>query len=181
MGASSHHETVRPPHYTLPDSGEEIAFRYIRPDDKENLAAALGRLSPESRHKRFLAAKPRFSSAELRYLTEIDGFDHVAVLAVLADDPDAIVGVGRFVRLRDLPETAEVAIVVGDRFQGQGLGRELGRRLADEARVRSVKRFTATMMGDNVAAHRLFHSISDRLEGRVEGGTRVVTAEIAAA
>jgi RimJ/RimL family protein N-acetyltransferase len=179
--AESHHETVRPTHYTLPSSGETVGFRYIRPDDKERLAAALERLSPESQHKRFLSPKPRLSRSELRYLTELDGVDHVAILAVLADDPDAIVGVGRFVRLRDLPDTAEVAVVVGDPFQGQGLGREIGRRLADEARVRSVKRFTATMMGDNVAAHRLFHSISDHLEGRVEGGTRVVTAEIAAA
>ena len=167
-------------HYTLPRSREKVAFRSIRPDDKERLSAALGRLSPESQRRRFLMPKPRFSSSELRYLTELDGFDHVAVLAVLSDDPDAIVGVGRFVRLRDLPDTAEVAIVVGDRFQGQGLGRELGRRIADEARDRSIRRFTATMLGDNVAAHRLFHSISDRLEGRNEGGTRVVTAEIAA-
>ena len=167
-------------HYTLPRSREKVAFRYIRPDDKERLAEALGRLSPESQRMRFMTAKPRFTASELRYLTELDGMDHVAVLAVLADDPDAIIGVARFVRLRDLPDTAEVAIVVGDRFQGQGLGRELGRRIADEARDRSIRRFTATMLGDNVAAHRLFHSISDRLEGRTEGGTRVLTAELVA-
>ena len=161
--------------------GREVAFRHIRPDDKGRLSVALDRLSPESRHKRFLSPKPRFNANELRYLTEIDGYDHVAILAVLAGDPDAIVGVGRFVRLSDLPDTAEVAIVVGDRHQGQGLGRELGRRLADEARDSGVSRFTATLLGDNVAAHRLFHSISDRLEGRVEGGTRVLTAKIAAA
>ncbi len=171
---------MHPAPYHLPSTGQKVAFRYIRPDDKERLAAALGRLSPESQHRRFLSPKSSLSASELRYLTEIDGFDHVAVLAVLADDPDAIVGVGRFVRLTDLPDTAELAIVVGDPYQGQGLGRELGRLLADEARVRSVRRFTATMLGENVAAHRLFHSISDRLEGRVEGGTRVVTAEIAA-
>ena len=169
-----------PTEYTLPKSGARVAFRYIRPDDKERLAEAFGSLSPESQYKRFLTAKPRLTSSELRYLTELDGVDHVAVLAVLADDLDHIVAVGRFVRLRDLPDTAEVAIVVGDPYQGQGLGRELGRRLADEARARSVRRFTATLLGDNVAAHRLFHAISDRLEGRTEGGTRVVTAEIAA-
>jgi RimJ/RimL family protein N-acetyltransferase len=169
-----------PTQYTLPKSGARVAFRYIRPDDKDRLAEAFGHLSPESQYKRFLTSKPRLTASDLRYLTELDGFDHVAVLAVLADDPDAIVGVGRFVRLSDLPDTAEVAIVVGDEHQGQGLGRELGRRLADEARARSVRRFTATLLGDNVAAHRLFHAISDRLEGRVEGGTRVVTAEIAA-
>jgi RimJ/RimL family protein N-acetyltransferase len=172
---------VRFAQYTLPRTGERVVFRHIRPDDKDRLAAALARLSPESQRRRFLTPKPRFSTSELRYLTEIDGLDHVAVLALLADDPDRIVGVGRFVRLRDLPDTAEVAVVVGDRHQGQGLGRELGRRLADEARERGITRFTATLLGDNVAAHRLFHSICDRLEGRVEGGTRVVTARIAAA
>jgi RimJ/RimL family protein N-acetyltransferase len=171
---------VRSDHHRLPGTGEEVAFRFIRPDDKAALAAAVARLSPESQRKRFLTAKPRLSSSELRYLTEIDGIDHFAVLAVLADDEDAILGVGRFVRLRDLPDTAEVAVVVGDRLQGQGLGRQLGLRLADEARERGIRRFTATMLGDNVAAHRLFHAISDRLEGRTEGGTRVVTAELAA-
>src|SRR5688500_10128841 len=135
----SHHETVSSDQFTLP-TGEAVAFRHIRPDDKGNLAAAFGRLSPESQHKRFLAAKPRLSASDLRYLTEIDGFDHVAVLAVRADDPDVILGVGRFVRLTDLPDTAEVAIVVGDPFQGKGLGRELGRRLADEARDHGVTR-----------------------------------------
>jgi RimJ/RimL family protein N-acetyltransferase len=161
--------------------GREVAFRHIRPDDKGRLSVALDRLSPESRHKRFLSPKPKFNASELRYLTEIDGYDHVAIAAFLVDEPDDIIGVARFVRLRDLTDTAEAAIAVGDAFQGQGLGRELGRRLADEARESGVARFTATLLGDNVAAHRLFHSISDRLEGRTEGGTRVLTARIAAA
>jgi RimJ/RimL family protein N-acetyltransferase len=159
---------------------ERILFRHIQPDDKGRLAAGLARLSPESRRRRFLMPKPRFSSSELRYLTEIDGFDHVAIVAIPFDDPDTFIAVGRFVRLREDPEAAEVAVVVGDPFQGRGLGRELGRRLADEARARGVRRFRATLLGDNVAAHRLFASISARLEERVEGGVREVVAELAA-
>src|SRR5687767_13551556 len=155
-----------------------MLFRHIRPDDKGRLAAGLARMSPESRQKRFLMPKPRFSSAELRYLTEIDGFDHVAIVAVSAEDPEVFYGVARFVRLRDDPECAEVAIVVADSLQGKGLGRELGRRLADEARERGVKRFTATLLGDNVAAHRLFASISDRLDARYESGLEELVAEI---
>jgi RimJ/RimL family protein N-acetyltransferase len=166
-------------HFVARD-GTRIAFRHIRPDDKGRLAEALGRLSPQSRHRRFLMPKPRFSSAELRYLTEIDGFDHVAVVAVLADDPDVFVGVGRFVRLREDPETAEVAVVVGDALQGQGLGRALGRRLADEALENGVRRFTATLLGENVAAHRLLASISARLEGHLAGGHRELVADLAA-
>jgi RimJ/RimL family protein N-acetyltransferase len=158
-----------------------IAFRHIQPDDKGRLAAGLQRLTPETRHKRFLMPKPSFSSAELRYLTEIDGFDHVAIVAVLEDDPESIVAVARFVRLTDDPATAEAAIVVGDHWQGRGLGRELGLRLADEAQQRGVTRFTATLLGDNLAAHRLFRSISKRLHARVGGGVEELVADLGAA
>ena len=157
-----------------------ILFRHITPDDKGRLAEGLARLSPESRRRRFLMPKPRFSSSELRYLTEIDGFDHVAIVAVSAEDPEVFYGVARFVRLREDPETAEAAIVVGDALQGQGLGRELGRRLADEARERGVKRFTATLLSDNEPAQRLFASISSRLETRAQSGLREVVADLAA-
>ena len=157
-----------------------LLFRHIRPDDKGRLSVALSRLSPESQRRRFLMPKPRFSSSELRYLTEIDGFDHVAIVAVLEDDPESIVAVARFVRLTDDPATAEAAIVVGDPWQGRGLGRELGLRLADEARARGVRRFTATLLGDNLAAHRLFRSISERLHARVGGGVEELVAELGA-
>ena len=157
-----------------------LLYRHIRPDDKGRLAAGLQRLSPETRRKRFLMPKPRFSSSELRYLTEIDGFDHVAIVAVSATDPDVFYGVARFVRLREDPTTAEAAIVVADPLQGKGLGRELGRRLADEARERGVERFTASMLGENEAAHRLFRSISEQLTEHTESGLREVVAELAA-
>src|SRR3954471_21269172 len=97
----------------------------IRPHDKEELSAALAALSPASQHSRFLSAKPAFSEAELRYLTEVDGWDHVAVVASPVDDPEAIVGVARFVRGRKRHDTAEFAIVVDDAWQGLGLGSAL--------------------------------------------------------
>ena len=55
------------------------------------LESALQRLSPDSRHKRFLAPKPRFNSAELRYLTEVDEqawVDPCHGDAVTQPDPD---------------------------------------------------------------------------------------------
>lgn len=155
-------------------------FRHITADDKGRLADGLARLSPESQRRRFLMPKPRFSSSELRYLTEIDGFDHVAIVAVSMRDPDVFYGVARFVRLREDPDTAEAAIVVGDPLQGKGLGRELGRRLAAEGRRRGVKRFTATLLSDNEPAQRLFASISAQLVSRQVSGLREITAELAA-
>lgn len=165
--------------YTLAD-GTRVLLRPIRADDKRSLNDAFVRLSPESARLRFLGPKPRLSSAELRYLTEIDGDAHVAVLAVLASRPGHIVAVGRFVRLRDRPDTAEVAVVVGDPWQGQGLGRHLGLVLADIAREHGIRRFTASMLSDNHAAHRLFERISARLHAEHHNGVEEIVAELAA-
>ena len=163
------------------DGGERVLIRPIEPGDKNRLVNGLRQLSEESIRKRFLAAKPRFTASELRYLTEVDGANHIALVAVLEDDPEQLVAVARCVRLPDRPATAEMAIVVGDPWQGHGLGRELARRLADAALAVGIRRFAATMLGDNEAARRLMRTFSRRLEeGRVSGGVREVLVELAA-
>ncbi len=166
--------------YHLP-SGTSLLIRPIEPGDKDRLVNGLRQLSEESIRKRFLAAKPRFSSSELRYLTEVDGINHIALVAVLEDDPDQLVAVARCVRLPDRPGTAEMAIVVGDPWQGQGLGRALVHALADEAVAVGIRRFAATMLGDNEAARRLMRTFSARLaEAPISGGLREVLVDLAA-
>ena len=141
----------------------------------------LRQLSNESIRKRFLAAKPKFSRAELRYLTEVDGVNHIALVAVLEADPDQLVAVARCVRLPDRPGTAEMAIVVGDPWQDQGLGTAITHALADAAVAVGIRRFAATMLGDNEAARRLMRTFARRLdEGHVSGGVREVLVELAA-
>ena len=163
------------------DRGTRVLIRPIVPGDKEKLVNGLRQLSEESIRRRFLAAKPRFTTAELRYLTEVDGVNHIALVAVLEADPDQLVAVARCVRLPDRPGTAEMAIVVGDPWQGQGLGRALTHVLADAAVAVGIRRFAATMLGDNEAARRLMRTFSRRLEdARVAGGLREVVVELAA-
>jgi acetyltransferase len=166
--------------FTL-DRGARVLIRPIEPGDKEKLVNGLRQLSEESIRKRFLAAKPRFTAAELRYLTEVDGHNHIALVAVLERHPDVLVAVARCVRLPDRPDTAEMAIVVGDPWQMQGLGRELATRLADAARAAGIRRFAATMLGDNEAARRLMRTFSRRLEeGWAGNGVREILVELAA-
>jgi RimJ/RimL family protein N-acetyltransferase len=163
------------------DGGTRVLIRPIEPGDKAKLIDGLRRLSDESIRKRFLASKPRFTSAELRYLTEVDGFNHIALVAVLEDHPNTLVAVARCVRLPDRPGTAEMAIVVGDPWQNQGLGRALATALADAARAVGIRRFAATMLGDNEAARRLMRTFALRLqESPVSGGVRDVLVELAA-
>jgi len=159
--------------------GQRVHIRHIEPGDKALLADGLRRLSDETIHKRFLAAKPRFSTAELRYLTEIDGRNHIALVATLAGEPEMLVAVARCVRLPDAPDTAEFAIVVADPLQRQGLGRRLTELLADEARAAGIERFAATMAGDNRAARRLMGTFERRLD-RSGGGGHEVVVDLAA-
>ena len=161
--------------------GTRVVIRRIRPDDKRLLAKGLRLLTEETRRRRFLGAKPSLSSAELRYLTEVDGESHFALVAVLADRLDHIIAVARYVRLPEDPSTADAAIVVGDPWQRRGLGRRLAIMLADAASLQGVERFSATMLSDNPAALALMRTLSQRLEsGPHAGGVREVVAPLAA-
>ena len=157
-----------------------VIVRPIRPEDKALLQAGLRMASPESIRRRFLAPKPRLTGAELRYLTEVDSSSHYALVAVAADDPGCLLAVGRWVRDAHEPDAAEVAIIVGDAVQRQGLRTHLALALADAARERGVRRLTATMLADNLPAHRLLRRMSARLTLEPQGTAHQALLELAA-
>jgi RimJ/RimL family protein N-acetyltransferase len=165
----------------LPD-GALILIRPIRADDKRMLENGLRQLSPQSVQRRFLTPKRSFSRAELRYLTEVDGRDHVALVAEYPGEPvRRLIAVARFVRLHEDPDAAEVAIVVGDDWQRRGVGSLLAELLAARARETGIRRFTATMASDNIPAHRLMAKLTRHLEERHTGaGVSEVVLDLAA-
>jgi GNAT superfamily N-acetyltransferase len=125
-------------------------IRSIRPDDKAELQRGLQELSLETVWRRFLAAKPRFTSAELAYLTEVDGKNHIALVAVM---DGRVVADARAVRLHD--DLAEWAIVVADQLQRRGLGTALMQALVEAAAAQGIHRFSALIAGENIAVRRL--------------------------
>ncbi len=149
--------------------GTEVLIRQIRPSDGPELQAAYRRLSPLSRYRRFLAPKPYLSESEVTYLVDVDGQSHYALVAVLAEAPEQIVGVVRFVRLADEPRAAEFSVVVGDPFHRQGLATALLARLMNVARERGIEHFKATTLSENEPAHRLVTGLSPRTHVRRRG------------
>ena len=163
--------------------GSLVRIRPIQASDKFlfERSKRAGSFSDETMQRRFLAPKPILSRSELRYLTEVDGRDHVALVAVKDHAPGELVAVARFVRLHDDPSTAEAAIVVADAKQGKGLGKKLALMLADAARERGIVRIQGTLLSDNPAAHRLMKAIGRRLEDHGhERGVHELVAELAA-
>jgi GNAT superfamily N-acetyltransferase len=158
--------------------GTKIFLRPVRPEDKPKFVAGLARLSEESQYLRFFTSKVKFTDAELRYLTEVDGVNHFAIAAGLVA-PDGSegdgVGIARFVRLEGEPDVAEPAVVVVDELQGRGLGRLLMERITDAAAERGVKRFRSEFLAVNKPMKELLVHLSPGAQFTPHGP--VVTAE----
>ncbi len=152
-------------------SDREVIVRPIRASDGPELNAAYDRLSPQSKYRRFLAAKPHLSDSDTRYLVQVDGEDHFALVATPVEDRTRILGVARFVRLPKTRDRAEFAIVVGDDVQREGLSGKLMERLAQAATDRGVTHFTATMLAENGPAHRMARRIPGRVVSQRHEGT----------
>jgi len=145
---------------TLRD-GARVRLRPLAPEDKPVLAASFERLSEESRYRRFLTTKSKLSAAELTYL--IDGVDHHDHEAIGAFDPatGAMLGIARYVRSKEDPAAAEVAVTVADDWQRRGLGRALLDRLTYRARSEGIRRFSALVLSENRPALGLLAELGD--------------------
>jgi len=139
----------QPQAYQLTD-GTRATIRAVRPDDAPRLQAFVSRLSPESIYYRFLSTITGLSNAEAARLSKVDYADRMALVAtVLGDEGELIIAVARYARQTTPPDRAECAIVVEDRYQGQGLARFLLNRLARYADQHGVRTFTGTIDGGN--------------------------------
>jgi RimJ/RimL family protein N-acetyltransferase len=132
---------------TLRD-GSEILIRPLRPEDRESVATGFERLGELSRYRRFMTPKPRLTSSELSYLTDVDHHFHEALVAFAPDTREPL-GVARFVRFVDEPDVAEPAVAVVDDWHGRGVGTVLLDALSRRAREEGISRFRATVLKEN--------------------------------
>jgi GNAT superfamily N-acetyltransferase len=155
-------------------TGQEVLVRPIRPQDSEGLLEGFQRLSPESRYRRFLAPLPKLGRAQLRYLTDVDHHDHEALLAIDPQTRNGL-GVARFVRSREDPAVAEVAVAVADDWQRRGLGTALLHELAGRAREEGIRRFSASVLAENAAVIEMVFKLGDtQVTARHEGVVELV-------
>jgi GNAT superfamily N-acetyltransferase len=159
--------------------GTEVRLRLLRASDRGKLAAGFRRLSPESRYRRFFSPMPKLSERMLRQLTQTDDWDHLAIIAEpVARDGAAALGVARYVRQRDTPETAEASVAVIDEMQRKGLGRLLLTTLVEAARERGIHRFRASILAENEAGKLLLQSLDEHATARIENGLRVYELDL---
>ena len=134
--------------------GTRISLRQIGADDRAGMAALFARLTPQSRHRRFLSPKRELTARDLTFFTDIDHVNHEAFAAVDQRD-DSIVGVARYVRDANRVDVAEVAIEVADAFQRMGIGTALTSLTIQHAHANGLTFLTATALWGNHAARGL--------------------------
>jgi GNAT superfamily N-acetyltransferase len=125
--------------------GDLVHLRPIRPTDDGGLTEFHARLSPQSVYRRFFFVHPRLTAAEIDRFTHVDYRDR---LALIVEHGGQLIAVGRYERMAGAAE-AEVAFVVDDRYQHQGLATILLEQLADSARKQGVETFVAQTLAEN--------------------------------
>jgi acetyltransferase len=153
--------------WTLAD-GTAVTFRPIRPEDEPLMVEFHKTLSEQSVYFRFFFLDRLDSRVAHERLVRQCFIDYDSEVALVTESVDPqtghreILGVGRLKRQR-FPTDGELAVIVGDRYQGRGLGTEMVRRLIDVARHEGLRRIIALILSENAAmlavARRLHFSI----------------------
>jgi RimJ/RimL family protein N-acetyltransferase len=158
--------------------GRTIEIRALRPDDREDMLAAIGRTSPQSLRTRFFVPKRGFSETELAFFMNIDFDNHVALVAQIDEDGrPSIVGGGRYIVVQ--PGRAEIAFVVVDAYQGLGIGAALMRHLARLARDAGLKELIAEVLPENTAMLKVLGKFGFRSSSKREPQVIHLTMQLA--
>jgi len=136
--------------------GKEITIRPIRPEDEPMMVAFHGTLSDMSVYLRYFHVQKLDSRIAHENLIRRCCVDYDREIALVAEHQvpgtgeREILGVGRLTKQLG-GEEAELGVLVTDRFQGKGLGRELVRRVVEMARAEGVPTIVAHILAENGA------------------------------
>ena len=136
-----------------------MTIRAIRPGDKELFREAFKGLEAGSIYMRFFGPRKELTDRELVLATEVDFVRTVALVACVQEDAgERIVGGGRYIAYdgSSPPPAAEVAFLVEEDYQGQGLASILLKHLLLIGRQQDISRFEADVLQGNKKMLRVF-------------------------
>lgn len=130
-------------------SGKTITMRAIRPDDAQRLQTFHSGLSSDTIAMRYFRAAPVLYDREAWHLTHLDYDNRMALVATTGEGADErIIAVVRYERVT--ASEAEMAFVVEDCWQGQGISTTLLARLLSYAKARGFERMMAVTLATNM-------------------------------
>ena len=127
----------------------------LDPSDAPLVGRMFRRLSAESIYWRFFSpiTKPDLLEASVK---QLDHLDREAVGAVVGGE---LIGIAQYVRKHGDP-SAQLAIVIVDEWQRQGLGTRMLAALGHRAAEHGIESFEVDIQGDNHGALKLFRRVA---------------------
>ena len=164
-------------------SGEPVTIRPIRPEDEPLLIRLHQALSERTVYLRYFQPLKLSQRTAHERLTRICFIDYDREIVLVVEHKNAqglpeIIAIGRLSKLRGAGNEAELAVLVDDRFQFQGLGTELYRRLIAVARDEKLKRVVCTILSENREMRAICLKLGFHLESDLEDGTLKAELEV---
>ncbi len=156
--------------FTTPN-GSEIHMRPILPTDEDMMRDLFYACSAETLYHRFFTKLQSMPHRKLKKFVNVDYVKNMALVSVTREDEhEMIVAVGRY-SVDKSTNAAEVAFIVRDDWQGQGVGVSMFHQLLEVARKRGIIKFTADVLHDNARMLHIFHKCAPTsIESTLEGG-----------
>jgi acyl-CoA hydrolase/GNAT superfamily N-acetyltransferase len=150
--------------------GLSLLLRPVKISDEPGLKEFFYSLSDQSTQRRFISERKDMPHERLQDFVVIDYTKEIIILAVISEEQkETIVGVGQY-GVNANSHNAEVALVVRDTFQNQGVGTELLNYLTILARRQGLLGFTAEVVIENQPMLRLFEKMGFDIQRRTEEG-----------
>lgn len=145
--------------YMTGTGGRRIFIRPVKPEDAPLIVELFNTLSPETIYHRFFGHIKELQPEMLARFTQIDYDREVALVAIDEDsEPDTMIGIARIIGDPD-GRTGEFAVLVGDAWQGGGIGFNL---LGKCLEIAEKQGFT-TIYGITLHGNRGMHALAKKL------------------
>jgi acetyltransferase len=134
---------------TVVKDGLAVFIRPIKPEDAPLLVDLFNTLSPTSIYHRFFSPMKTLPHSMLARFTQID-YDREIALVALEEgkQSERILGVARVIGDPDVKK-AEFAVLVGDPWQGRGVGAELLQKCLGIAKERGIETVVGIVLREN--------------------------------
>ncbi|MHA1269369.1 MAG: GNAT family N-acetyltransferase [Candidatus Helarchaeota archaeon] len=158
--------------YVKLKDGTHVFIRPIKPSDRDLWVEFYLSLSKLSKYYRFFSSRPTPNEKMIKKYTQIDYANNMALVAIIEQDgKEKMIGVVRYVIVPDT-ESAELAVVVGDEWQGKGLGTKLLMAMLDIIIKRRIKKIVGDVFLENDKMMRLMKESGFKLISINEAGIR---------
>ncbi|MBW2088782.1 MAG: bifunctional acetate--CoA ligase family protein/GNAT family N-acetyltransferase [Deltaproteobacteria bacterium] len=128
----------------------ELFIRPIKPEDAPLLVQLFESLSPQSILFRFFSPLKMLPHRMLARFTQIDYDREIALVAVCGPElNEKMLGVARVIGNIYNRKHAEFSVIVGDLWQGKGIGAELLKRCLSISKERGIEQVTGIVLPEN--------------------------------